>query len=81
MVPIARRNREITSYPKSKHVCFSSKPVFTAGALSSKYQSAITLCKQSYVNTQSTIKIHYIEMNPLAMNLDFTGCPGANNKA
>ena len=52
-----------------------------AGALSSQYQAAITLCKQSYVDTQNTIKIHNIEMNPLAVNLDDSGWSGANNKA
>ena len=52
-----------------------------AGALSSQYQAAKNLCKQSYVDTQNTIKIHNIEMNHLTMNLDLTGCPGANNKA
>ena len=79
MVQIAYRNRELTSYLKINHVFVSSKAVFTA--LSSQYQAAITLFKQSYVDTQNTIKIHNIEMNPLAMNLDVSGCPGANNKA
>ena len=51
-----------------------------AGALSSQYQAAINLSKQSYVDTQNTIKIHNIEMNPLAINLDVSGCLGANNK-
>ena len=59
----------------------SSKAVFTAGALSSQYQAAINLSNQSYVDTQNTIKIHNIEMNPLAINLDVSGCSGANNKA
>ena len=81
MMQIAYRNRELTSYPKINHVTVSSKAVFTAGALSSQYQAAITLFKQSYVDTQYTIMIHNIEMNPLAMNLDVSGCPGANNKA
>ena len=54
---------------------------FTAGALSSQYQAAKNMCKQSYVDTQNTIKIHKIEMNPFAMNLGLTGCPGANYKA
>ena len=57
------------------------KAVFTAGALSSQYQAVITLFKQSYVDTKNTIKIHNIEMNPFAMNLDVSGCPRANNKA
>ena len=48
---------------------------FTVGALSSQYQAAKNLCKKSYVDTQNTIKAHNIEMNPLAMNLDLTGCP------
>ena len=81
MVQIAYRNRELTSYPKINHVFVSSKAVFTAGALSSQYQAAITLCKQSNVDTQNTIKIHNIEINPLAINLDVSGCSGANNKA
>ena len=81
MVQIAYRNRELTSYPKINHVFVSSKAVFTAEALSSQYQAAITLCKQSYVDTQYTIKIHNIEINPLAINLDVSGCSGANNKA
>ena len=81
MEPFEYRNRELTSYPKIKHVFVSSKAVFTTGAPSSQYQAAKTLCKQSYVDTQNTIKIHNIEMDPLAMNLDLTGCPGANNKA
>ena len=80
MVQIAYRNRELTSYPKINHVFVSSKAVFTAEALSSQYQAAITLCKQSYVDTQYTIKIHNIEINPLAINLDVSGCSGANNK-
>ena len=54
---------------------------FTAGALSSQYKAAIYLCKQSYVDTQNAIKIHNIEMDPLAINLDVSGCSGANNKA
>ena len=81
MVQIEYRNRELTSYPNIYHVFVSSKAVFTAGTLSSQYQAAITWCKQSYVNTQNTIKIHNIEMNALAMNLDVSGCPGAINKA
>ena len=81
MVQIAYRNRELTSYPKINHVFVSSKAVFMAEALSSQYQAAITLCKQSYVDTQYTIKIHNIEINPLAINLDVSGCSGANNKA
>ena len=81
MVQIAYRNRESTSYPKINHVFVSSKAVFTVGALSSQYQAAITLCKQRYVDTQITIKIHNIEINPLAINLDVSGCWGANNKA
>ena len=81
MVQIAYRNRELTSYPKINHVFVSSKAVFTAGALSSQYQAAITLCKQSHVDTQNTIKMHNIEINPLAINLDVSGCSGANNKA
>ena len=81
MVQIAYRNRESTSYSKINHVFVSSKAVFTAGALSSQHQAAITLCKQSYVDTQNTIKIHNIEINPLAINLDVGGCLGANNKA
>ena len=81
MVQIAYRNKELTSYPKINHEFFSSKAVFTTGALSSQYQAAISLFKQSYVNRQNTIKIHNIEMNSLAMSLDFSGCPGANNKA
>ena len=52
-----------------------------AGALSSQYQAAITLCKQSYVDTQNTIKMQNIEMNPLTINLDFSGCLGANDEA
>ena len=75
------RNGKLTSYPKINHVFVSSKAVFTAGALSSQYQAVKKLCKQSYVDTQNTIKIHNIEMNPLAMNLDLTGCPRAYNKA
>ena len=67
--------------PNINHVFDSSKAVLTAGALSSQYQAAKTLCKQSYVDTQNTIKIHNIEMNPLAMIIAFTGCPVANNKA
>ena len=81
MVHITCRNRELTSYPKVNHVFVSSKAVFTAGALSSQYQAAITLCKQNYVDTQNTIKIHNIEINPLAINLDVSGCSGAINKA
>ena len=81
MVQIAYRNRELTSYPKIKHVFVSSTAVFAAGALSNQYQAAITLCKQSYADTQHTIKIHTIEINPLASNLDVSGCSGANNKA
>ena len=81
MEQIEYRNRELTSYPKIHHVFVGSKADFTAGALSSQYQAAKNLCKQSYVDTQNTIKIHNIEMNPLAMGLDLTGCPGANNKA
>ena len=81
MVQIAYRNRELTSYPKINHVFVSSKAVFTAGALSSQYQAVITLFKQSYVDTKNTIKIHTIEMNPLAFNLDASGCQEANNKA
>ena len=81
MVQIAYRNRESTSYPKINHVFVSSKAVFTAGALSSQYQAAITLCKQIYVDTQNTIMIHSIEINPLATNLDVSVCSGANNKA
>ena len=81
MMQIAYRNRELTSYPKINHVFVSSKAVFTAEALSSQYQAAITLCKQSYVNTQYAIKIHNIEINPLAINLDVSGCSGANSKA
>ena len=81
MEQIEYRNRELISYPKINHVFVSSKAVFTAGALSSQYQAAKNLCQQSYVDTQNTIKILNIEMNPLAMNLDLTGCPGANNKA
>ena len=77
MVQIAYRNRELTCYPKINHVFVSSK----AEALSSQYQATITLCKQSYVDTQYTIKIHNIEINPLAINLDVSGCSGANNKA
>ena len=81
MVQIAYRNRELTSLPQTNHAFVSSKAVFTAGALTSQYQAAITLCKQSYVDTQNTIKIHNIEINPLAINLDVSGCSGANNKA
>ena len=81
MEQIEYRNREVISYTKINHVFFSSKAVFTARALSSQYQAAKYLCKQSYVDAQNTIKIHNVEMNPLAMNLDLTGCPGANNKA
>ena len=80
MVQIAYRIRELTSYPKINHVFVSSNAVFTAGELSSQYQAAITLCKQSYVCTQNTIKIHNIEINPLAINLDVSGCSRANNK-
>ena len=79
MVQIAYRNRELTIYPKINHVFVSSNAVFTAGALSNRYQAAITLCKQSYVNAQNTIKIPNIEINPLAINLDVSGCSGANN--
>ena len=64
MVQIAYRNRELTSYPKINHVFASSKAVFTAGAFSSQYQAAINLCKQSYVDTQNTIKVHNIELIP-----------------
>ena len=78
MPQIAYRNRELTSYSKRNHVFVSSKAVFTSGALSSQYQAAITLCKQSYVDQQITIKIHNIEINPLAINLDVSGCSGAN---
>ena len=81
MVQTAYRNRELTSYPKIDHVFVSSKAVFTAEALSSQYQVAKTVCKQSFVDTQNTIKIHNIEMNTLVINLDFMGCPGPNNKA
>ena len=81
MVQIAYRNSDLTSYPKINHVFVSSKAVFTTGALSSQYQAARTLCKQSYVDTQNKIKIHNIEMNPLAINLNASGCSGANNKA
>ena len=81
MVQIAYKNRELTSDPKINHVFVSLKAVFTAGALSSQYQAAITLFKQSYVESQNTLKIHDIKMNPLAMNFDVSGCPGANNKA
>ena len=81
MVQIAYRNRELLSYPTNNHVIVSSKAVFTAGALSSQYQAAMTLCKQSCVDTQNTIKIHNIEINPLAINLDVSGCSGANDKA
>ena len=81
MVQIAYRNGELTSYPTNNHVFVSSKAVFTAGALSSQYQAAITLCKQSCVDTQNTIKIHNIEINPLAINLDVSGCSGVNEKA
>ena len=73
MVQIEYRNRELTSYSKINHVFVSSKAVFTAGALSSQYQAAITLCKQSYVGTQNTIEIHNIEINPLAINLEVSG--------
>ena len=81
MVQIAYRNRKLTSYPQINHVFVSSKAVFTAGALSSQYQAAINLRKQIYVDTQNTIKIHNIEMNPLAITLDVSGCSGANDKA
>ena len=81
MVQIAYKNRELTSYPKINHVFVSSKAVFTAEALSSQYQAAIYLCKPSYVDTQNAIKIHNIEMDSLAINLDNSGCSGANNKA
>ena len=81
MAQIAYRNSELTSNPKINHVFVSSKAVFTAEALSSQYQAAITLCKQSYIDTQNTIKIHTIEINPLAINPDVSGCSGANNKA
>ena len=53
---------------------------FTPGALSSQYQAAITLCKQSYVDPQNAIKIHNIEIYPFAINLDVSGCSGAINK-
>ena len=81
MVQFAYRHRELTSYPKINHVTVSSKAVFTAWALSSQYQAAITLCKQSCVDTQNIIKIHNIEINPLEINLDVSVCSGANNKA
>ena len=81
MVQIEYRNRELTSYPKINHVFVSSKAVFTAGALSSQYQAAISLCKQSYVGTQNTIEIHNIEINLLAINLEVSGCSGAIYKA
>ena len=81
MVQIAYTIRELTSYSKISHVFVSSKAIFTAGALSSQYQAAITLCKQNYVDTQNTIKMHNIEINQLAINLDVSGCSGANNKA
>ena len=81
MVKIAYRNRELTSYPKIHHVFVSSKAVFTTGALSSQYQAAIALCKQRYVDTQNTIKIHNIEINPLAIDLDVSACSGTNDKA
>ena len=81
MEQIEYRNGKLTSYPKINHVFVSSKAVFTAGALSRQYQAAKNLCKQSYVDTQNTIKIHNIEMNPLAMNLDLTGCTRAYKKA
>ena len=81
MVQIAYRNRELTSYSTINHVFVSSKAVFTKGALSSQYQAVITLCKQSYADTQNTIKIHIIKINPLAINLDVSGCSGADNKA
>ena len=42
MVQIAYRNRELTSYPKINHEFVISKAVFTAGALSSQYQAALT---------------------------------------
>ena len=80
MVQIAYRNRELISYPKINHVFVILNAVFMAGAVSSQYQAAINLSKQSYVDTQNTIKIHNIEMNPLAINLDVSGCLGANNK-
>ena len=69
MVQIEYRNRELTSYPKINHEFVSSKAVFTVGALSSQYQAAITLCNQSYVDKQNTIKIHNIEINPLKLTL------------
>ena len=78
MVQIEYRNRELTSYPKINHVFVSSKAVFTAEALSSQYQAAITLCKQSCVGTQNTIEIHNIEINPLAINLEVSGCSSSN---
>ena len=81
MEQIEYRNRELTSYLIINHVFVSSNAVFTARALSSQYQAAINLCKQSYVDTQITIKIHNIKINPLAINLDVSGCSGANNKA
>ena len=81
MVKIAYGKGELTSYPKINHVFVSSKAVFTAGALSSQYQAEITLCKQSCVDIQNRIKIHNIEINPLAINSDVSGCSGANNKA
>ena len=81
MVQIAYRNVKLTSHPKINHVFISSKAVFTTGALSSQYQAAITLCKQSYVDKQNTIKIHNIEINPLPITFDVSGCSGANIKA
>ena len=81
MVQITYRNRELTSYPKINHIFVSSKTVFTTGTLSSQYHAAITLCKQSYFDTENTIKIHNIEINPLAINLDVSRCSGANKLA
>ena len=81
MVQIAYRNRELTFYPSINHVFDSSKAVFTTGERSSQYQAVKTLCKQSYVDTQNTINMHNIEMNPLAMIIAFTGRLVVNNKA
>ena len=44
-----------------------------------QYQTVITLCKRNYVDAQNTINVHNIENNPLAINLDVSGCSGANN--
>ena len=38
-----------------------------------------SICKQSYVDTQNTIKILNIEINPFEINFDVSGCSGANN--